>query len=212
MPATPAQPTGHFRKYVAPSIELPASSPELSRAAATQLGWAGTVLDMQLLGRRVSVVARLRTAEHAERLAAGIEPVTDRASVSTWTWPELAASAPPEAAEVVGVLAVARHWRTGLASVVPFAKYYAEAALVLPNSAILSADYVDNCLPRARNYGLAIVGADEHGAVELDLGGRYRDTLLEQDALTRWVNEMVYEQLLATQAPATAHDANPKRL
>lgn len=206
MPATPAQTTRSFPKRVDPPIELPASSAELGREAAAQLGWEGTVLEMELLGRRVCVVARLRTAEHAERIAAGIEPVTDRASVSTWTWPELIASAPPEAADIVGVLAVARHWRTGLASVVPFAKYYPEAALVLPGPAVMSADYVDNCLPRARTYGLAVVSADEHAVTDLNLAGRSERMLLGQDALTRWVNEMVYEQLLALQTPADSQD------
>ena len=202
MPATPAQTTRTFPKRVVPPIELPASSAELAREAAAQLGWEGTVLEMELLGRRVCVVARLRTAEHAERLAMGVDPVTDRASVSTWTWPELAMDAPPEAADVVGVLAVARHWRTGLASVVPFAKYYPEAALVLPGSAVMSTDYVDNCLPRARAYGLAVVSADENAATDLDVSGRAERMMLGADALTRWINEMVYEQLLALQAPA----------
>ena len=197
MSATPVQTTRSFPKRVVPPIELPASSAELAAEAAAQLGWDGTVLDMELLGRRVHVVARLRTAEHAERIAADIEPVTERADVATWTWPEFQASAPPRAADIVGVLAVQRHWRTGLASVVPFARYYSEAAIVLPGSAVLSADYVDNCLPRARAYGLAVVSADEDAVVDLDLAGRGERLLLNEDSVSRWVNEMVYQQLLA---------------
>ena len=197
MSATPVQTTRSFPKRVVPPIELPASTAELADEAAAQLGWEGTVLDMELLGRRVHVVARLRTAEHAERIAAGIEPVTDRADVATWTWPELRAAAPPRAADIIGVLAVQRHWRTGLASVVPFARYYSEVALVLPGSAVLSADYVDNCLPRARSYGLAVVSADEDAVVDLDLAGRGERMLLDEDSISRWINEMVYARLVA---------------
>lgn len=201
MSATPVQRTRTFPKRVVPPIELPGDSADLAAAGAAELGWNGTTLEMDLLGRRVCVLARLRTAEHAERLAAGIGPVTDRADVSTWTWPELALSAPPEAAEIVGVLAVARHWRTGMASVVPFARYYSEAALVLPETIVRSADYVDKCLPRARTYGLGLLSADSEAGVCLDHSGRSERELLEPDALTRWINEIVYERLLSESAP-----------
>lgn len=197
MSATPVQSARSFPKRVVPPIELPASSGELAEESAAQLGWHGTVLEMRLLGKPVHFVARLRTAEHAERIAVGSAPVTDRADVSTWLWPELAPSAPPEAAEIVGVLSVQRHWRTGLASIMPFARYYSEAALVLPGSAVLTADYVDNCLPRARAFGLAVVSANEQAMVDLDLAGRDERLRNEEDALTRWVNEMAYERLIA---------------
>lgn len=187
-----------------PPIELPASADELAAEAVAQLGWRGALLPrLTLFGRRVYVVARLRPEAHAERIATGIGPVTDRASVSTWVWPELADTAPPAAAQIVGVLAVARHWRTGLAATVPFARY-GEAAVVLPTSATLSHDYVDNCLPRARAYGLAVVTADDNSVVGLDLEGRTERVVLGDDAVSRWVNEMVYEQLVALDVPAGA--------
>src|SRR5699024_4235820 len=83
-----------------------------------------------------------------------------------------------------GLLSVQRHWRTGLAAAMPFARYYREAALVLPGAAVLTADYVDQCLPRARAFGFAVVSADEHGETDLDLAGRGDRALLEEDALT----------------------------
>lgn len=78
-----------------PPIELPASVDELARKAAALLGWNGVVLPATtLLGRKVSIVAKLKTDVHAERIAMGVGPVADRALVDTWTWPELAATAP----------------------------------------------------------------------------------------------------------------------
>ncbi|OZM72558.1 hypothetical protein CFN78_12975 [Amycolatopsis antarctica] len=181
-----------------PPLELPASVEELAAEAAAQLGWDGVVLPQQrILGRKVCVVARLRTEVHAERIAMGVEPITDRTTVSTWMWPEMAGSVPGAAAEIVGVLAVERHWRTAIAATVPFARY-GEAAMVLPSTAVLTRDYVDNCLPRARAYGLAVVSADEDAIVGLDLAGGEERILLDEDAVSRWVNEVVYEQLLAT--------------
>ncbi|QRP45963.1 hypothetical protein [Amycolatopsis sp. FDAARGOS 1241] len=183
---------------VVPPIELPASVDELARKAAALLGWTGVVLPTTtLLGRKVSIVARLRTDVHAERIAMGVGPVADRATVDTWTWSELAATAPAPAAEIIGVLAVARHWRTAMASAVPFARY-GEAAMVLPSPAVLTEDYVANCLPRARAYGLAIATADPHAQVDLDLEGRTDRILLAEDPVSRWVNEMAYDQLLRT--------------
>jgi len=189
---------------VVPPIELPASVDELARAAAAQLGWNGVVLpETTILGRKVCVVAKLRTDVHAERIAMGAGPVADRATVDTWTWPELAGTAPAPAAEIVGVLAVARHWRTAMASAVPFARY-GEAALVLPSPAILTEDYVGNCLPRARAYGLAVVTADPNAVVDLDLEGRTERVVLAEDPVSRLVNELVYDHLLRTaEAPAS---------
>jgi hypothetical protein len=188
---------------VVPPIELPASVDELARAAAAQLGWNGVVLpEITILGRKVCVVAKLRTDVHAERIAMGAGPVADRATVDTWTWPELAGTAPAPAAEIIGVLAVARHWRTAMASAVPFARY-GEAAMVLPSPAVLTEDYVGNCLPRARAYGLAIVTADPNSVVDLDLEGRTERVVLGEDPVSRLVNEIVYDHLLRTaEAPA----------
>jgi hypothetical protein len=189
---------------VVPPIELPASVDELARAAAAQLGWNGVVLpETTILGRKVCVVAKLRTDVHAERIAMGAGPVADRATVDTWTWPELAGTAPAPAAEIVGVLAVARHWRTAMASAVPFARY-GEAALVLPSPAVLTEDYVGNCLPRARAYGLAVVTADPNAVVDLDLEGRTERVVLAEDPVSRLVNELVYDHLLRTaEVPAS---------
>lgn len=188
---------------VVPPIELPASVEELSRKAAALLGWNGVVLpETTVLGRKICVVARLRTDVHAERIAMGMGPVVDRATVDTWTWPELAATAPAPAAEILGVLAVARHWRTAMASAVPFARY-GEAAMVLPSPAVLTEDYVGNCLPRARAYGLGIVTADPNGMIDLDLEGHNERMILDEDPVSRLVNEFVYDQLLrGTEAPA----------
>lgn len=189
---------------VVPPIELPAEADQLAREAAAQLGWTGVVLpEMTILGRKVCVVAKLRTDVHAERIAMGIGPVCDRATVDTWTWPELAGTAPAAAVEIVGVVAVARHWRTAMAAAVPFARY-GEAALVLPSPVTLTEDYVGNCLPRARAYGLAVVTADPNAVVDLDLEGRTERVLLDEDPVSRLINEFVYDALLRATTEVTA--------
>ncbi|WP_298181361.1 hypothetical protein [Saccharomonospora sp.] len=184
----------------APTLELPSDPADLAERAVPLLGWQGTVLpQLTLFGRRVFVVARLRPEAHAERIATGMRPVTDRATVATWTWPELWGVAPPPAVRIAGVLAVARHWRTGMAATVPFARY-GEAAVVLPTAATMSHDYVDNCLPKARTHGLGVVAADEEARLDLDLTCGDDRITLGEDEVWRWVHEVAYEQLLVREA------------
>jgi hypothetical protein len=191
--------TEDVKTLPAPSaVELPAEPDELAPPAVAQLGWSGVALPpMTVLGRRVSLVVELRADVHAERICLGQAPVTDRATVSTWVWPEFAGQVPAPAMKIVGVLSVVRHWRTGLASLAPFA-HYGDTAMVVPSSVVLTHDYLSSCLPRARAYGVAVVSADPDNAVELDLPGRPERTLAPADAISRWVNEVAYASFLAT--------------
>ena len=182
---------------LAPPVELPAPVDELAAAAARELGWSGIVLpEMGLLGRRVCLVVELMTEAHAERICLGQLPVTDRASVATWVWPEFAGMVPEPAVRVVGAIAVARHWRTGLANAVPFLRY-GDAAIVLPTSVVLTHDYVVNCLPRARAYGVAVVRTEPDATVDLDLPGRADRAHPGIDGVHRWISELAYDKVLA---------------
>lgn len=181
-----------------PVPELPGTAEELAASAAIRLGWHGVVLpEMVLMGRRVVVVAELMADAHAERVCVGAGPEADRTTVSTWVWPEMEGRVPPSAVKIVGVLAVARHWRTALASAVPFARY-GNAAVVLPTSVAFTHDYLTNCLPRVRRYGVSVLMADAESNVTTDVTGRNEYVPVEDTATTRWVNELVYEQVLAT--------------
>ncbi|MFD5829961.1 hypothetical protein [Lentzea sp. NPDC060358] len=180
-----------------PVPELPASVEELAAAAAIRLGWHGVVLpEMVLMGRKVVVVAELMADAHAERVCVGAAPEADKTTVSTWVWPEMEGRVPPAAVRIVGVLAVARHWRTALASAVPFARY-GNAAVVLPESVAFSHDYLANGLPRVRRYGVSVLLADSELDLSVDVTGRQETVPSEDTAITRWVNELVYEQVLA---------------
>ncbi|QFZ16083.1 hypothetical protein [Saccharothrix syringae] len=203
MSSTPARiaDTDNTRALSATAIpvpELPGSAEELAAAAAVRLGWHGVVLpEMVLMGRRVIVVAELLADAHAERVCLGAGPESDRATVSTWVWPEMDGRVPPAAVRIVGVLAVARHWRTALASAVPFARF-GNAAVVLPSSVAFTHDYLANCLARVRRYGVSVLLADEERELSTDVAGRNETVPVEDTATTRWVNELVYERVLAT--------------
>lgn len=188
---------------VRPSLELPASVGKLSELSADALAWTGTVLPpVKLLGRHVVPVAELIPDAHAERLCFGSEPVRDRAEIATWVWPEMDGRVPPAAARLTGMLAPARHWRSALTAAVPFARF-TSTAIVVPRSVTDGEDFVSTCLIRARQFGIAVLSADTDG-VRVDLQGRCFDDAppIEHTAVSRWVNEVVYEQLLATEAPA----------
>jgi hypothetical protein len=180
-----------------PPVELPGREPDLAEAAAARLGWHGSVLPpATLLGRHVVAVAVLDAVAHAERLSQRAAPAMARAEVATWMWPEFAEQAPPPAVELVGVVSVQRHWRTALAQVAPFAGQ-CDIGIVLPWSAAMTSDYLTGCLPRAARFGVSVLTADPDGEVNLDQCGRQEPLLAEESLLGRWVNEQVYDHILA---------------
>ncbi len=184
-------------------LDLPASIGRLTSLSADALAWSGTVLPpVKMLGRHVVPVAELVPDAHAERLCFGSEPVLDRAEISTWVWPEMDGRVPPPSAHLVGMLAPARHWRTALTAAVPFARF-TSTAIIVPKSVTDAKDFMSTCLIRARQFGVAVLSAEADN-VKVELEGRsFADAPpIEHTAVSRWVNEVVYQQLLAAEAPA----------
>ncbi|MGH3940364.1 MAG: hypothetical protein ACRDTG_17360 [Pseudonocardiaceae bacterium] len=181
---------------LAGDVEVLCAPEHLAQAAVGALDWSGTVLPpAALLGRRVVVVAELRPEVHAQRKACGWGPVTDRVSVSTWGWPEMARVAPPPAVRLHGILAPARHWRTGLTAVAPFLGMCPTALLLPPD---VARDI--RCLAYADRYGPTIVAAagrydpDGVDVVRTPRIGSFPAT--PPNPLSRWLHELVYDRLL----------------
>jgi hypothetical protein len=182
------------RPPVMPPVELPPLPDHLAEEAAAALGWDGIVLPpMTLLGRRVVVVAELLVDVHFDRLATGWGPVTDRLSVGTWSWPELAGRAPDSAVLISGVLAPARHWRTALTYVAPFGGL-APTAMLLPPGPARDLD----CLMQADYYGAAVLASADGDLVDVVQAGRSSRLVTVCSTTTcRWVHEIVYDRVLA---------------
>lgn len=175
----------------------------VAETVARDLGWSGTVLHpTRLLGRYVVPVAELVPEAHAERLCLGSVPVLDRSEVATWVWPEMAGRVPPAAVRLTGVLAPARHWRSALTAAAPFARY-ADTAMVVSQSVAAERGFVEKCLFRARQAGVAVVSVDGD-AVRTELAGRcwHDEPPMEHTAVSRWINEVVYDQLVKLTEPA----------
>jgi hypothetical protein len=153
---------------------------------------------MVLLGRRVVVVASLLGEVHERRMNSGWRPVTDRVSVSTWEWPEMRHLVPAPAVRLNGIIAPARHWRTGLTGAAPFAG-------LCPTALLLPAHIARNveCLSHAEYYGPTVLAAAgphdvDPDAVDVVHVGRTRAVATTPSTVTtRWVYEMVYDRLLA---------------
>jgi len=182
----------------ADGVEILSAPDHLAGPAAAALGWDGVVLPpLMLLGRRVVVVAELIESAHTQRVITGWAPVVDRTSVSTWNWPEMAHLTPPPAVRLRGILAPARHWRTGLTAVVPFGGLCATAML-------LPADVARDtrCLREADRFGLSVIASAgvsdvDPAAVDVVQTGRPGPLLSAgPTAISRWVHEVIYEQLL----------------
>lgn len=186
------------RHISAADAEVLCAPEHLAAAAVAALGWDGVVLpSAALLGRRVVVVADLLEEIHEQRVVSGWGPVTDRMSVSTWDWPEMRQSVPPPAVRLRGVLAPARHWRTGLAGAVPFGGLCA-TALLLP--AHIARD--GECLAHAAHHGPTVVAAAGPGDIDPDAvdvvqpGRLGPSTAAPPDVVHRWVHEVVYDRML----------------
>ncbi|WP_188987121.1 hypothetical protein [Saccharopolyspora thermophila] len=180
-----------------------ASMGRLAQQSVDALCWSGSVLPpVKLLGRHIIAVAELLPDAHAERLCFGSGPVLDRAEIATWVWPEMDGRVPPPAARITGVLAPARHWRSALTAAVPFARF-TSAAIVVPRHVAVAPDFAATCLFRARQFGIAVLSADGD-SVQEELPGRCFDDAppVAHTAVSRWVNEVIYQQLLASEAPA----------
>ncbi|HEY6423894.1 MAG TPA: hypothetical protein VIY28_11720 [Pseudonocardiaceae bacterium] len=180
------------------AVEVLSAPDHLARTAVSALGWDGVVLPPTvLLGRRVVVVANLIGEVHEQRSAAGWGPVTDRVSVSTWNWPEMQHLVPPRAVTLCGVIAPARHWRTGLTGAAPF-------AALCPTALLLPAHIARNveCLRHAEDYGPAVLAAAgpydvDPDAVDIVHPGRPGPVLTTPPTSTsRWVHELIYDRLL----------------
>jgi hypothetical protein len=178
--------------------EILSAPDHLARAAAGALGWDGVVLPpMVLLGRRVVPVATLIADVHERRLRSGWGPVTDRVSVSTWDWPEIRHLVPAPAVRLRGIIAPARHWRTGLTSAAPFAGL-CSTALLLPAHIARNVE----CLTHAEYYGPTVLAAAgpydvDPEAVDVVQAGRRHPVETARPAVnSRWIYEMVYERLL----------------
>lgn len=185
------------------ALDLPASIGRLAELSVDALEWQGSVLPpVKLLGRHVVPVAELVPDAHAERLCFGSEPVLDRTEIATWVWPEMEGRVPPSAAHLAGMLAPARHWRSALTAAVPFARF-TSTAIVIPKSVTDAPDFMSTCLIRARQFGVAVLSA-EGESVQVELAGRsFADAPpVEHTPVSRWINEVVYQQLLATEVPA----------
>ena len=185
--------------WAADAVEVRSAPDHLARVAVGVLGWDGVVLPpMVLLGRRVVVVADLIGDVHERRVSLGWRPMIDRMSVSTWDWPEMQHLVPVPAVRLNGIIAPARHWRTGLIGAAPFAE-------LCPTALLLPAHIARNveCLSHAEHYGPTVLAAAgpldvDPEAVDVVYTGRPRAvTTTRLTATSRWVHELIYDRLLA---------------
>jgi hypothetical protein len=181
------------------AVEVLSTPEHLACVAVDALGWDGVVLPpMVLLGRRVVVIANLLGDVHKRRIHSGWGPVTDRVSISTWDWPEMQHLVPAPAVQLSGIIAPARHWRTGLTGAAPF-------AALCPTALLLPAHIARNveCLRHAAYYGPTVLAAAGPHDVDPDavdvvhVGRSCPGATACATPTTRWVHEMVYDRLLA---------------
>ena len=147
---------------------------------ARALGWAGTVVPrVKVLGVCVDVVVRVDVDAHAARREG---PVLDRDVLATWEWPE--AVREPEVVRLVGAVASGTHWRRALGDAVRLSGFCPVAVVGVDD---------ERCRLECAYAGVGLV-VDGRVLVaprdERAEGARRR-------TLDRWVEELVYQRLIA---------------
>ncbi|WP_367127421.1 hypothetical protein [Saccharothrix sp. HUAS TT1] len=166
----------------------------LLEAAAVELGWSGAVLPrLRLFEDVVSVFVELDHEVHAARCAASAGPVVDRTAVAMWSWPEYKDSAPKPAVRLGGVLAQGSRWQRSLRAAARFGGFGSTAVIV---------DTVrapgEECLLNAQVRGVGVVWRSPDGEVRLVGPGRIGPVATARPTVvSRWLNEVLYERLLA---------------
>lgn len=163
---------------------------------AAALGWAGLVVpDLRLLGQRITVVAELDHAAHAERTRNGQRPVVDRMAVELWQWPEVAA--PARAVRLVGIMAEGTRWQRVMSAAGGFVGFGATAIVLLqqhqPNP---------HCLITAQLHGIGVVraGSAKDDVTLVQAGRPGPIPTARESTVSRWLEELVYDRLIGAAA------------
>jgi hypothetical protein len=181
------------------------------RAAVGALGWEGQLIErIRLFGQQVAVTAAVDAQAHQLRVARGWGPVTDRMSVALWQWPEYRDTMPPTAVKLIGVLARGQRWQRVLAAAGGFVGFSSTAMLLQSKSAPNQ-----HCLMTAHLHGVAVLHAPTTGGIEqailLQPGRQGRVPTARDSTVSRWVEEVVYERLLADGLPTNSGTCATRR-
>lgn len=162
------------------------------------LGWGGCPLPvLRLLGRRVVVFAELIPEVHQARTQSGWGPVTDRATVGMWDWPEMADQVPEPAVRITGVVAVGRHWWTTIAAGSAFTGVCPVAVLLPPTAA-----REPRCGELGGQLGMTVAAAAaDRTGVDIIRTGRTTSPQRNWTWSMRWVHELVYQHHQASRSP-----------
>jgi hypothetical protein len=144
------------------------------------LGWDGVLVPgFRVLGVEVDAVVAIDHDAHEQRSG----PVLDHDVLAMWEWPE--SSPEPEVVKLVGVFSGHEQWRKGLKAVARLGGFCAGAII---------GDDDERCRLECAYFGVSIV--DREGGV-IQHGRPGRSPRARRRTLDRWVEELVYERLLA---------------
>jgi hypothetical protein len=151
---------------------------------------------MRLFGSVVVVVAVLDGEVHAQRCASGWGPVTDRTEIAMWSWPENRSLTPSPAVHIGGMLVRGDRWLQAIRTAAGFGGFGSTGVIV--DSARGPSE---QCLLTARLQGVGVVHRGRDGSLSLvDEGRAGPVSTARPTVVSRWVQELVYERLLASVA------------
>lgn len=168
-------------------------------AAAVALGWSGVLVqDVRLFDTRVAMVVDVDVDAHTARWsqADGGLPMLDGDVLAMWEWPEGREVFPSCVVSLTGVLVpVGRSWRQALTVARHWRGFAATAIVTAPGGDGVG----EECLLECAYSGVAVASSqmDRESVAVVQPGRPARMATARRGTLDRWVEEKLYERLLA---------------
>jgi hypothetical protein len=185
-----------FDRVTVAGDSVQTSAPISVRSAVKALGWAGHAVGRtKILGVWVYPVVSVSGEAHQRRALAGQGPVLDLDVLETWDWPETGPQRLPEVVRLRGVLSVRGSWRQAFSEVTRLRGFCADAIIVKADQ--LTKIERDRCELECSFADTALVyhSADSTNVRLPGRGGRSSGA--RRRTLDRWVEELIYQRLLA---------------
>lgn len=162
--------------------------------AVEALGWGSIIAPRQrLLGADVYPVVEVNQAAHITRKLQGQPPNLDQDTLAMWEWPEADNFRAPTVITLTAALSSMRAWRPALAGAARLRGLCSTAVLVDTPLGIQESECVLECKLR----GVGVVEVDAAGGFRVvEPAQPGRAALTHRRTLDRWVEELLYQELI----------------
>jgi hypothetical protein len=179
--------------------------PSTAAEACALLNWSGLLVDVTVLGTRLTIAAETDQAEHADRLAGRLFPVADPLLMKCVAHSDPAFLARRSPVRIDGAIAVRRRWSSARSTLGTFTAFGGRVAVLPVDEARRT-----NVAVEAIVGGCGIIAERSDGDLEIVQHPGAR-TPQSRSWVHRLVEEIVYDAVLAGSSAGADTTAPPIR-